>query len=197
MNLPRKRPELLLAAVGLIAAAGVTIWAAANPGGEASWEDPAFSPGVSRRQEDQGPWIDPFGEDNGSESPVVPPGANDAYQRGPDGFQPEEPPHVESQPGEVFSNAPGEAYEKPSVRETQAVAPRAETTQKPQALFPLNINTAAASQLEALPGIGPVKAQAIVDYRNANGRYLSPHDLINVTGIGAKTLEKLLPYVVV
>ncbi|OGO03440.1 MAG: hypothetical protein A2Y72_01900 [Chloroflexi bacterium RBG_13_53_26] len=53
----------------------------------------------------------------------------------------------------------------------------------------VNINTASAQELETLSGIGPVKAQAIVDYRNENGFFRTVDELINVPGIGPKTLE--------
>ena len=55
----------------------------------------------------------------------------------------------------------------------------------------VNINTASQQELEALKGIGPVKAKAIVDYRAKNGPFKSVDDLKNVSGIGDKTLEKL------
>ena len=55
----------------------------------------------------------------------------------------------------------------------------------------VNINTATAEELDALPGIGPAKAQAIVDHRKQHGPYRSVDDLKNVKGIGAKRLEKM------
>lgn len=59
----------------------------------------------------------------------------------------------------------------------------------------LNINIATFEQLKALPGIGPVKAQAILDYRNANGDFRGLEDLDKVTGIGPITLAALEPLV--
>ncbi|HEV7412285.1 MAG TPA: helix-hairpin-helix domain-containing protein, partial [Casimicrobiaceae bacterium] len=59
------------------------------------------------------------------------------------------------------------------------------------ALAAVNINTANLADLEALPEIGPVKAQAIIDYRNANGPFKSPEDVMKVSGIKEGTYGKI------
>ncbi|HET9729976.1 MAG TPA: ComEA family DNA-binding protein, partial [Acidimicrobiia bacterium] len=51
---------------------------------------------------------------------------------------------------------------------------------------PVNLNTATAEQLDALPGVGPVLAQRIVDWRTAHGGFHSVDDLQQVSGIGAR-----------
>ena len=55
----------------------------------------------------------------------------------------------------------------------------------------VNINTATKEQLMTLDGIGEVKATAILDYRRENGNFYTVDELMNVTGIGEKTLEKI------
>lgn len=59
----------------------------------------------------------------------------------------------------------------------------------------VDINRATAADLEALPGIGPALAQRIVADREVNGPFRRPQDLTRVTGIGDKTLARLLPYI--
>jgi competence protein ComEA len=61
----------------------------------------------------------------------------------------------------------------------------------------LDLNTAGVEALEILPGIGPKKAKAIVDYREANGCFEYLNQVIEVKGIGEKTLERIAPYVFV
>ncbi len=58
----------------------------------------------------------------------------------------------------------------------------------------IKLSTATKEQLESLPGIGPSKAQAILDYRSTKG-LKSVNDLDKVKGIGPATLEKLRPLV--
>lgn len=55
----------------------------------------------------------------------------------------------------------------------------------------IDINVASAGELETLPGIGPTTAQKIIDYREANGPFLSTEDIINVPGIGPGTYERI------
>ena len=57
----------------------------------------------------------------------------------------------------------------------------------------VNINTAGVDDLDTLPGIGPVKAQAIINYRNEHGDFDIIDELENVYGIGVKTLDKIAP----
>jgi len=55
----------------------------------------------------------------------------------------------------------------------------------------INVNSASAEELESLPGIGTTRARAIIDYRTQNGPFRIADDLLNVPGIGARTLEDL------
>jgi competence protein ComEA len=60
-----------------------------------------------------------------------------------------------------------------------------------QAFAAVNLNTATQAELESLEGVGPVKAQAIVDYRKKNGGFKSVDELEKVDGIGAAILENV------
>lgn len=61
----------------------------------------------------------------------------------------------------------------------------------------LDLNTASAEELELLPGIGPKKAEAVLAWRDTNGRFSRVEDLLEIKGIGERTLERLRPYVCV
>lgn len=62
---------------------------------------------------------------------------------------------------------------------------------------PVDINTASATELESVPGIGKSLAQRILTFREKNGAFGSVDDLLKVQGIGEKSLEHLRPYLVV
>lgn len=55
----------------------------------------------------------------------------------------------------------------------------------------VNINTASQSELETLPGVGPAKAKAIVEYRKQHGNFKSVEELKNVKGIGEGIFAKM------
>lgn len=59
----------------------------------------------------------------------------------------------------------------------------------------IDINLATVEELEAIPGVGKVIAQRIVDDRTAHGYFLAPADIIRVKGIGEKTYYKMLPVI--
>ncbi|HEY8295703.1 MAG TPA: helix-hairpin-helix domain-containing protein [Micrococcaceae bacterium] len=61
----------------------------------------------------------------------------------------------------------------------------------------VNLNTATAEELAALPRVGPVLAQRIIDWRRQHGKFTSVQELDAIDGVGPKMLESLLPLVTV
>ena len=75
----------------------------------------------------------------------------------------------------------------------QAQTPSAASSRaaKPAVTGTVNINTASAAELEALPGIGAKTAARIVEYRQKNGPFKKIEELMNVRGVGEKNFLKL------
>jgi competence protein ComEA len=61
---------------------------------------------------------------------------------------------------------------------------------------PISINSASINDLQRIPGVGPAMAKRIIE-RRSKARFTCPEDLLDVRGIGEKTLVKLRPYIVV
>jgi competence protein ComEA len=61
----------------------------------------------------------------------------------------------------------------------------------------LDLNTATAEDLEALPGVGPVLAQRIIEFRQSRGPFQKIDDLLSVQGVGKKKLAQLQPLITV
>ncbi|HEY2814128.1 MAG TPA: helix-hairpin-helix domain-containing protein [Acidimicrobiales bacterium] len=89
----------------------------------------------------------------------------------------------------------GERVYVPRVGETVSPPGGASGSSSAASQGPIDLNRASESDLEALPGIGPALAQAIVDYRTQHGAFTSIDDLTNVRGIGPAKLEQLRPLV--
>jgi competence protein ComEA len=88
--------------------------------------------------------------------------------------------------GVAASRADAPAREKPPL--TASAVGRAESEGV------VNLNEATAEELEALPGVGPAKARAIVEHRHAHP-FRKAEDLTKVKGFGRKTFGKLRPYI--
>jgi len=169
MKPPRRRPELLLAAAALLVAAAVLLAA-----GTALDKPARAEPSVP---------ANPF---EAAQPPDTTGSAAGSYIVGYTGVVVIPPDGGEAQPGEA---APPQTVQPPP----QSAPPQAPQAQQPS--YPVNLNTATQAQLETLPGIGPVKAQAILAWRAANGAFTNANQLIQVNGIGQKTLEGMLPYI--
>ena len=59
----------------------------------------------------------------------------------------------------------------------------------------VNINTASAEELQRIPGIGPAMAERILEFRQTSGKFTTPEDLLQISGIGEKKFAKMQPFV--
>ena len=80
-----------------------------------------------------------------------------------------------------------------------ASAGQAKSKPKPAAtvVTPVNLNTATAAELQALPGVGAATAKLIIEHRQKNGGFKKIEELMNIKGIGEKSFLKLKPMVTV
>jgi competence protein ComEA len=98
-------------------------------------------------------------------------------------------PHVDLPAGPVGAAAPGAA---PGARSGPAAPAASHAGTAP---LPIDVNRATPDELQRLPGVGPVLARRIVDWREANGPFRHAAELERVPGIGPRMREKLQPYV--
>ena len=184
----RKRPELLLGALAMLGAAAALITLGVR--------------GVFAKEPSPGEAVGPFDAPSATQSaapaestPAVPqlPETTASTQASRDAVGYTGIVVYYTDPAPVITHAS-------SQMKTNALATAAQPTaapQVPQPQYPVNLNTATQEQLETLPGIGPAKAQAILVWRITHGRFSSVAQLTQVSGIGEKTLQNLLPYVTV
>src|SRR5262245_36701209 len=92
--------------------------------------------------------------------------------------------------------ADGEQVVVPSRVPGGGVAPAPSGASPPATSGPVSLSTATAEQLDALPGIGPVTAQKIIDYRTKHGAFHSVDELDAISGIGPAKLDQLRDLVV-
>ena len=95
--------------------------------------------------------------------------------------------------------APTRAYETtaPITQAPIVTLPESETVNQTTTLSRININTATQEELMLLKSVGEVKAQAIIDYRNNNGRFRDVYELSNVEGISDKIIAENLGNIIV
>lgn len=80
---------------------------------------------------------------------------------------------------------------------SEAPPPASGTPTTADGVAPLDLNAATEEQLSRLPRVGPVIARRIVEHRRAVGGFRSVDELLNVRGIGERTLERLRPLLTV
>lgn len=93
--------------------------------------------------------------------------------------------------------ADGQKITVPAAGETPAPADNAAPSDSSQSDALININTATQEELETLPSIGEVRAQAIIAYREEHGGFRTTDELMEVSGIGEKIFADISPHITV
>lgn len=93
--------------------------------------------------------------------------------------------------------ADGQKITVPAAGETPAPADNAAPSDSGQSGALININTATREELETLPSIGEVRAQAIIAYREEHGGFRTTDELMEVSGIGEKIFADISPHITV
>ena len=101
-----------------------------------------------------------------------------------------------SQPGSLDTAVEDEGTDAAMPVSVKPVSAKTGSIPRRPVTFPLDLNSARLQDLLELPGIGEKLAQRLVEYRKSHGGFRSVDDLRNVSGIGAKRMERLRPLVV-
>ena len=94
----------------------------------------------------------------------------------------------------ITVSVPTKFLTEPTVQKVKNTEP---TEQTSTVSFPISINQAGKEEFMALPGIGEILAERILDFREEYGNFSSVEELLNVEGIGKKRLEEILDLITV
>lgn len=100
-------------------------------------------------------------------------------------------------PVHIYQITPAAESQPEALEEAQDEDEAVTEETEPGVVFPLNINTATIPELDELPGIGPVLAQRIIDYRTTCGGYKAVEELLKVNGIGDAKLMEIIDLITV
>ena len=95
---------------------------------------------------------------------------------------------------ELTVTVPMEFATAPAMQAETVSEPTAEST---EIVFPISINHGSKEEFMALPGIGEVLAERIVNYREENGAFSNKEELLNVEGVGKKRLEEIMDLITI